>query len=93
MNDLILTFQNQLLPFLGQSLLAAVRMLFIALVAWQLVRLVHVAIARLGIRLTKKFIDGEAIKRVETLGRVLRYVITVVVSLWAGMLLLSLIHI
>jgi small conductance mechanosensitive channel len=89
MNDLILTFQNQLLPFLGQSLLAAVRMLFIVLVSWQLVRLVHLAIARLGIRLTKKFIDGEAIKRVETLGRVLRYVITVVVSLWAGMLLLS----
>jgi small conductance mechanosensitive channel len=50
---------------------------------------VHVAIARLGIRLTKKFIDGEAIKRVGTLGRVLHYVITVVVSLWAGMLLLS----
>lgn len=84
-----MTHWQDVLPYLGQSLLIAVRMFLIVVVSWQLVRLIHLAINRLRIRLTKKFKDAEAVKRVETLGRVLRYVITVVVSLWAGMLLLS----
>jgi small conductance mechanosensitive channel len=88
-NELIVASSENLLPFLGRFLLITVRMVFIVLISWQLVRLAHLAINRLSMRLTKKFIDGEAIKRVETLGRVLHYVITVVVSLWAGMLLLS----
>ncbi len=89
MMEFIVAHWEKFLPYLGHSLLISVRMFFIVVVSWQLVRLVHLAINRLRIRLTKKFKDAEAVKRVETLGRVLRYVITVVVSLWAGMLLLS----
>ncbi len=89
MKEFFMTYWQDVLPYLGQSLLIAVRMFLIVVVSWQLVRLIHLAINRLRLRLTKKFKDAEAVKRVETLGRVLRYVITVVVSLWAGMLLLS----
>jgi len=67
-NELIVASSDNLLPFLGRFLLITVRMVFIVLISWQLVRLVHLAINRLSMRLTKKFIDGEAIKRVETLG-------------------------
>ena len=87
--DFLIEHWEKLLPSLGHYLLVTMRMVFIIIISWQLVRLVHLAITRLRNRLTKKFKDDEDVKRVETLGRVLRYVITVVVSLWAGMLLLS----
>ena len=67
----------------------ALRILLILLVAWLLVRVLQRAIAAFRERIAARLDDRESRKRAETLGRVFRYLVAVVVSLIAGMLVLG----
>ena len=66
-----------------------VRIALIVIVAWIAIGLLQRAIRLFRERLTARLDDREAVKRAETLGRVFRYVVAVIVSLVAGMMVLS----
>ena len=68
---------------------AALRIALILLMAWMLTRVLHRAISLFRHRVGARLQDPETVKRVETLGRVFRYVATVVVWLLAGTLVLG----
>ena len=63
--------------------------MLILLFAWILIAMLQRGIRALRIRIASRFDDREAVKRAETLGRVARYIVAVVVSLVAGMLVLG----
>jgi small conductance mechanosensitive channel len=69
--------------------MASVRIALILIVAWITVRLLQRAIRLFRMRIAARLDDREAVKRAETLGRVFRYIVAVVISLVAGMLVLS----
>jgi small-conductance mechanosensitive channel len=85
------TLQQMLasLQGLGGVATSALRIVGIVVVAWLLIIVAQRAIRTLRIRIASRFEDREAVKRAETLGRVFRYLVAVVVSLLAGMLVLS----
>jgi small-conductance mechanosensitive channel len=85
------TLQQMLasLQGLGGVATSALRIVGIVVVAWLLIIVAQRAIRTLRIRIASRFDDREAVKRAETLGRVFRYLVAVVVSLLAGMLVLS----
>lgn len=68
---------------------SALRVTLILVAAWILVRVLQRTIRKVRERIASRLEDREAVKRAETFGRVLRYVVAVVVSLVAGMLVLS----
>ena len=74
---------------LGQWTLVAARIAIIATVAWVMKKILHRAVSGLRKKLTADVDDRETLKRAETLGRVIRYLISVVVTLVAVMLILS----
>ena len=74
---------------LGSAATTGVRILVIVAVAWILAGVLQRAIRSFRIRIASRFDDREAVKRAETLGRVFRYLVAVVVSLIAGMLVLG----
>lgn len=74
---------------LGNATTVALRVTMIVVVAWIVGALLRRAIRAFRIRLASRLDDREAVKRAETLDRVLRYVVMVVVSLIAGMLVLG----
>jgi moderate conductance mechanosensitive channel len=74
---------------LGQAMIIALRITAILVVAWIAKRVLHRLVRGLRLKLTNGIEDREAIKRAETLGRVVRYLISVVVTLVAVMLMLS----
>lgn len=74
---------------LGGVATSALRIAGIALAAWLLIIVAQRAIRTLRIRIAHRLGDHEAVKRAETLGRVFRYLVAVVVSMLAGMLVLS----
>lgn len=74
---------------LGDVFFAAARILVILIGAWLLIALAQRAIRLLRIRIASRLDDHEAVKRAETLGRVFRYLAAVIVSVLAGMLVLS----
>lgn len=74
---------------LGQLAMTSLRIGVIIFAAWLIKRMLHKAVGGLRSHLTKGFDDREAIKRAETLGRVIRYFISVVVTLVGTMLVLS----
>jgi small-conductance mechanosensitive channel len=74
---------------LGGAGLTAVRIVAIIVVAWIVAGLLQRAIRAFRVRIANRMDDREAVKRAETLGRVFRYLVTVVVSLIAGMLVLG----
>lgn len=74
---------------LGQLTVTLFRITVIITVAWFIKRLLHKTVGGLRNHLTKGLDDREAIKRAETLGRVIRYLISVVVTLVGTMLVLS----
>ena len=81
-------------PFLdvtqwSQATHTLVRIALIVLVAWIVMALLQRAIRLFRERIAARLDDREAVKRAETLGRVFRYIVAVVVSLVAGMLILS----
>ncbi len=73
----------------GQLAMTSLRIGVIIFVAWLIKRVLHKAVGGLRNHLTKGFDDREAIKRAETLGRVIRYLVSVVVTLVGTMLVLS----
>lgn len=79
----------EFLTELDPRVLVVVRILLIALAAWiaiaMLARLVRLFSERVAVRMQ----DSEALKRANTLSRAFRYLVTVIVSLIAGMLVLA----
>ncbi len=76
-------------PDVGGFVAAAARILGIVIGAWVLIGLAQKSIRALRVRIANRMDDREAVKRAETLGRVFRYLAAVVISLMAGMLVLS----
>ncbi len=74
---------------LGGWTITALRIVGIVVVAWLLIALAQRAIRGFRERVASRMDDTEAVKRAETLGRVFRYLVAVVVWLVAGMLVLS----
>ncbi len=74
---------------LGGVATTGLRILVIVIAAWILIGVLQRAIRAFRIRIASRFDDREAVKRAETLGRVFRYIVAVVVSLIAGMLVLG----
>lgn len=69
--------------------ITALRVLAIATAAWILSTMLQRAIRGFRVRIANRMDDQESVKRAETLGRVFRYLVAVVVWLMAGMLVLS----
>jgi small-conductance mechanosensitive channel len=74
---------------MGGATTTALRIVLIVLAAWLLARVLQRAGRVLRERIASRLDDRESVKRAETLGRVGRYVVAVVVSLIAGMLVLA----
>jgi len=70
----------------GQS---ALRVVMIAVAAWVVIRVGNRAIRTMRMRLQERAPSVDRAKRLETLGRVFRYVLAVVVSVVGGMLILN----
>jgi small-conductance mechanosensitive channel len=67
----------------------ALRITLIAVAAWVAAGVLNRAIRMFRERIARRFDEREQIKRAETLGRVFRYIVSVVLSLIAGVLILS----
>jgi small conductance mechanosensitive channel len=74
---------------LGGAAATALRIVAIVVAAWVVIKVAQRAIRTLRMRIASRFDDRESVQRAETLGRVFRYLVAVVVSLIAGMLVLS----
>jgi small conductance mechanosensitive channel len=74
---------------LGGWAVTALRVLAIVVVAWVATSVLQGLIRRFRERIARRMDDPEAVKRAETLGRVFRYLVAVVLSLVAGILVLS----
>jgi small conductance mechanosensitive channel len=74
---------------MGPATVTLLRVTVIVVVAWVLVAVLQRAIRAFRIRIAARLDDREAAKRAETLGRVFRYLVAVVVTLIAGMLVLG----
>lgn len=85
LNDLVKDWSGGL----GQLMVIALRITVIVTAAWVLKRVLHGAVKGLRLKLTNGVEDRESLKRTETLGRVIRYLISVVVTLVTVMLVLS----
>lgn len=68
---------------------SALRIALIVAMAWLAVALAQRGVRALRLRVATRLQDGGSVQRAETVGRVVRYVVTVVVSLVAGMLVLG----
>jgi small-conductance mechanosensitive channel len=73
----------------GSAAITALRVVLIAVVAWVLAAVSQRAIRAFRVRLTARLDDREQVKRAETLGRVFRYLATVIITLVAAMLILN----
>jgi moderate conductance mechanosensitive channel len=73
---------------LGGAATASLRIVAIMVAAWLLIVLAQRGIRGLRIRIASRLDDRDAVKRAETLGRVFRYLVAVVVSLLASLLIL-----
>lgn len=73
----------------GGTALVALRVSLIAIAAWLVALFVNRAIRTLRIRIAERLGDREQVKRAETIGRVLRYLVSVVITLIAGVLVLT----
>jgi moderate conductance mechanosensitive channel len=85
----LLTEGQTLWSGLGGAATTGLRIVVIVIAAWILIGVLQRAIRAFRIRIASRFDDREAVKRAETLGRVFRYIVAVVVSLIAGMLVLG----
>ncbi|QHE84233.1 mechanosensitive ion channel family protein [Hydrogenophaga sp. BPS33] len=74
---------------IGLIATALLRIVLIIVLAWIVSAVLQRAVRNLRERIAGRIDDREAHKRAQTLGRVFRYLITVVVSLVAGMLVLA----
>ena len=67
----------------------ALRITLIAVIAWIAAAVLNRMIRVFRTRIASRLTDGEQVKRAETIGRVFRYIVSVVLSLMAGVLILS----
>ncbi|MEO8346742.1 MAG: mechanosensitive ion channel family protein [Betaproteobacteria bacterium] len=74
---------------MSSAAVTSLRVVVIAVVAWIVTLMLTRMIRLFRIRVASRFTDREEIKRAETIGRVLRYLATVVVTLIASVLILS----
>lgn len=74
---------------MGGAAASLTRITFIVLGAWLLVTVLQRTVRTLRDRIASRLDDAESAKRAETLSRVFRYLVAVVVSLIAGMLVLA----
>ena len=74
---------------MGVAATTGLRILLIAVAAWIAIAVLQRMIRGFRMRLASRMADREQIKRAETLGRVARYLVAVVVSLIAVMLILA----
>jgi small conductance mechanosensitive channel len=88
MSDSIVDLSGHL-QGLGGVAASGLRIVCIVIAAWVLIYLTQRGIRALRIHIASRFDDREAVKRAETLGRVFRYLAAVVISLIAGILVLS----
>ena len=77
------------MPQIGGAAAVSLRIAAIVVAAWLAIALGQRAIRTLRIRIASRLGDRDAVKRAETLGRVFRYLVAVVVSLLAALLILS----
>jgi small-conductance mechanosensitive channel len=68
---------------------STMRICGIVIGAWVMIAVAQKAIRAMRMRIASRLDDREAVQRAETLGRVIRYLAAVIVSLVAGMLVLS----
>ena len=88
--DSLLTFVNSInIAPLGSGTLTALRIVLIIVAAWIVIAVLQRVIRTFRKRIASRLDDREAVKRAETLGRVFRYVVAVVVGVIAGMMVLS----
>ena len=73
----------------GAPTIIAVRVTAIAIVAWIAAALLHRTIRLFRVRIAGRLHDAEQVRRAETIGRVLRYLASVIVTLVAAVLILS----
>ena len=73
----------------GAPTIIALRVVAIAVVAWIVVAVTNRAIRLFRARVTSRFVEPEQVRRAETIARVLRYLAGVIVTLIAGVLILS----
>jgi small conductance mechanosensitive channel len=73
----------------GGPALAALRITLIAVVAWIAAAVLNRTIRLFRMRISRRLGEREQVKRAETIGRVLRYIVSVVISLIAAVLILS----
>ncbi|WP_332742116.1 mechanosensitive ion channel family protein [Hydrogenophaga sp.] len=89
MNDNLLETAARWWVSLGGAATTLLRVTIIMVAAWLLIAVLQRTIRTLRERIASRMDDRESTKRAETLGRVFRYLATVVVSLIAGMLVLA----
>lgn len=83
--DSLLAVGNQISP----TMIAGLRIALILVMAWVAVHFSHRLIRSFRVYITSNTSDGEEVKRIETLGRVFRYIASVVISLVTGILVLG----
>lgn len=89
MPDNFLDIASQWWASLGGVAAAMMRIVLIIALAWLVVMVLRRTVRTLRTRISDRMDDREAAKRAQTLDQVFRYLITVVVSLVAGMLVLA----
>ena len=89
MSSDLFAWMSRDLHTLDSAIKSGLRIVLIVVAAWWAILIVQRAIRVMRIRLATRFGDREAVQRAETLGRVIRYVAAVAISLVAGMLVLS----
>ncbi|MDO8889884.1 MAG: mechanosensitive ion channel family protein [Hydrogenophaga sp.] len=89
MNDNLIEIASRWWISLGGAATTLLRVTLIIVAAWVLVAVLQRAIRTLRERIASRMDDRESAKRAETLGRVFRYLASVVVSLIAVMLVLA----
>ncbi len=89
MNDTLIETAARWWTSLGGAATTLLRVTLIVVAAWVLIAVLQRAIRTLRERIAGRMDDRESAKRAETLGRVFRYLASVVVSLIAAMLVLA----
>ncbi|MDP3350066.1 mechanosensitive ion channel family protein [Hydrogenophaga sp.] len=89
MNDNLIEIATRWWVSMGSAATTLLRVTLIIVAAWVLIAVLQRAIRTLRERIASRMDDRESAKRAETLGRVFRYLASVVVSLIAMMLVLA----